>query len=295
MKKFKQHNGSLIVQKSRSYRSDFSESWRIFILNLSPLMKSLLVPFGAIGLILAVLFALWRLSSPVAVLIEGIAALLFILYAVSVAVCITRYLLHDNIDFATRHIRPIPMFHGASRFLVEALNPFYLLVLESSVFAFIVWGGMKLFYIKESLALLAVVAAFIVSVPFTVSFSGMAFSEEHSFKRCLEGARLGFSGFWGTMMLVFLSFLILGTVTLVLFLPIFVINLAISASNTAVSYGDPTDLPNYVYVLHFFLTIILMTTATFSSLIGFISQYLRYYSLLTKKNERDIHREMAEE
>lgn len=290
MKKFKQHGNALIIAKNRSYRSDFSEGWKIFILNLGPLLKSLWVPCCTVGLVLATLFAVWRLSSPVATMIEGVGALLLVLYAFSVIVCMMRHLLHVCFDPATRHILPIRPLRDLRHFLGAALAPFYLLVSELVVVGFIVWGGMNLFNIHPLLIAVPVIVACIVSVPFTVSFSGLVFSDEHSIKRAWEGARMGFSGFWGTLMLIFLSALIVGGITILLFLPIFILNLAISASHTAVSYGDPTDLPDYVYILHFLMTILLMAMATFCCLIAFFPQYLRYFSLLTRKKEKEEHR-----
>jgi hypothetical protein len=289
MKKPKQHNNTLIISKSRSYRSDFNEGWKIFILNIPALLKSLWVPCCAAGVVLAILFAVWRLSSPVAAAIEGVVALLLILYIISVMTCATGHLLRTRIDLTTRRIQPVRPLKDLLCFCSAALSPFYLLVVEFVVLGLIAWGGTKLFNVNPSLVSVAVALALIVSVPFAVSFSGLVFSEEHSMKRLWEGARLSFSNFWGTLMLVFLSLLIVGIIIMLLFLPIFILNLAISASHAAVTYGDPTDLPNYVYVLHFFITVLLMSMAAFSCLIGIFPQYLHYFSLLTKKKEKQEH------
>lgn len=284
--KQKPHSRPLVLRKSRSYRAGFNEAWSLLVSNLMPLLRSLALPSLIIGLVLAVLFALWRVSSPVAAITEGALALLLVLYVAAVMICIVRRLVTQNLDFETRRIRPVKAIKGSVEFVGEALTPFYALVVFTVVLALLAFGAVKAMSVSPYLIIPFIILALLLSVPWNLTLSALLYSDEGTWPCIKNGFRRSWRSFGSTLMLVFLSVVLLGIIFCIAYLPLFILNLAITASGAAVAYGDPTDLPSSVYVLHFALSVILMGFVAFACLIWLLPQWLHFFSILAGEDDR---------
>lgn len=282
----KRDNKVLVLRKSRSYRADFAEALSLFVTNGPALLRSLLLPALMVGLVLAVLFALWRVSGPAAIVAESVVALLLVLYGLSVLMCILRHLVSENLDLSARRLTPVKTLKAPLPVLGEALTTFYALVVFAVVLGLLAFGAVKTMSVSPFLIIPFVVVAFLLAVPWNLTLSALLYSDDGAWRCVKDGFRWSRRSFGSTLMLVFLSTVILALVACIAFLPLFVLNLAISASNAAVACGDPTDLPSYVYVVHFVLSVLLMGIVAFASLVWLLPQWLHYYSVLTREDDR---------
>ena len=159
-------------------------------------------------------------------------------------------------------------------------------MIQSAIFFLLVWGGFLLWSISPfCLIPVALIVVFLL-VPFNLSIDSLQLDGI----KFLQSVKNGFTYlryFASTLTVIFLAFLFILLVSAVCVLPVFILNQAISASDMAVFYGDPTDLPDSIYIIHFFLCVVSFTVITFSLTFWFLTQYFHDFSLLKKEEERN--------
>ncbi|MFA6819380.1 MAG: hypothetical protein WCR53_02375 [Bacteroidaceae bacterium] len=289
MKNSKQNKPVCILFKSRSYRANFNEALEFLTANIKTFIVSLFPPAVATGLLLATLFVIFRHTAGHSfIIVTGIGVLL-ITYFTAVLRQGLKEMMKDY--QRTNTVRQLHWKKDTKTVLLGALTSFYLLFLQviilCALIALTALLHVKLVYV---LSPVIVVILFLI-VPFNLSLNQLQYGEGNFFQSIINGFKSTVHYYGSTLILLFISLCVFLLVFAICYLPIFILNLSIAASNEAVSLGDPTDLPMSVFVLHFILSLILLSIIHFSSLLWALPQYFHYFSLLKKDEERKKEQE----
>ena len=280
----KQNKSAIILLKSRSYRANVKEAFHLFASNMKSFFLSLFpFPFFA-GLVVAMLSVITRNVSNWLFWLSLCVAWIILVYLIAVFRQAFVYMLTDFGELQT--IKKISWRKPEWKIFRQALPTFYLLMIQSAIFFLLVWRGILLWSISPfCLIPVALIVVFLL-VPFNLSIDSLQL-DGIKFLQSVKNGFMYLRYFASTLTVIFLAFLFILLVSAVSVLPVFILNQAISASDMAVFYGDPTDLPDSIYIIHFFLCVVLFTVITFSLTFWFLTQYFHYFSLLKKEEERN--------
>ena len=284
MNKIKQSRPVYVLFKSRSYRADYNESVSLLMTNIKTFLFSLFPPAVASGLVFAVVFILLRHAAGYALVAEAGIALLLLAFLVA----LLRQVLNEMMkDFPqTNALKRIKWKTDVKGLLRNTLKPFYLLLLQLLVCIALFAVGYSM-QGKSVWVWLPVAAAVVfLVVPFNLSLNSLQYSGTGFLPAIVQGFKSVRHYYGSTLILLFLSLIVLALVSVLCFLPIFILNMAISASNEALALGDLSDLPTSVYVWHFVLSLVLFAVMQFSLLLWAFPQYFHHFSLMRKEADR---------
>lgn len=268
----------------RSYRKSFQGSLDFLFTNIKTFFQSLWQPCLFVGLVLALLFVVIRVSSNTLIIAECGVSLLLILLALAIIYKIVAQMVFQYNE--TNELKPFYLKKNFGKVFRESLNIFFLFVLEFAIFILLTYGtfivSIKNFYVW----ILLLFVCMILIVPFALAQGAILISNKSFFKSIKSGLIFCKHYFGSTLILLILSGLVDGIVFIILYLPLIILNLSISASNHALSIGDPSDLPFSVYVIHFILTLVLMSVFVFCLLIPILSKIFHYGSVIRNEQER---------
>ena len=289
MKNSKQNKSTYVLLKSRSYRANFNEALDFLISNMKVLIVSLFPPAVLTGLLLAVFFIIFRHTEGRTTMILSAVAVLFVTYFTAVLRQGLTEIMKGYSE--TNVVTPLHWKKQTKSILIGALNSFYLLFLQvvilGALLSLIIFLHIKFIYVFVPVVF---VILFLI-VPFNLSLNQLQYGERRFLPSVVKGFKSIKHYYGSTLILLFISLSVIVLVFVVCYLPIFILNLTIAASNEALSYGDPSDLPNMVYVFHFILSLILLSVVHFSLLVWALPQYFNHFSLLKKEEERKKEQE----
>lgn len=281
--KTKQNRAILVLGKSRSYRASFREAANLIVSNLKTLFLSL-YPFPVVmGLTGALLSEFSNVDIPV--YLVGLVIFAFLVVSMREAFsCMMK-------DFQqTQKLKKIVWKTDWKGILIRSLVPFYLLVAQLAICVALTVGAVVCVNYHPGwfwgVVAIVVVLALVLCVPFNITLNYAQLSNFGFVKAAVRGFVAMRRHYGPTLMLLFMSLLIVGGMCMVCYLPILVLNMAMSASEVAVSFGDATDLPSSLYVVRFLLCIILFSLMGFLLLLWFVPQYLHHYSMEKKEDDR---------
>jgi hypothetical protein len=277
------------LYRSRSYAKSFKESWQTLLPNVDAVSVSLSPLAVLSGLTVALLFVTWRYSGALWMCLEGLLAFLVLSLLYSWTGVVVRKLLTDRMDADTRRISRMPWRGVFGLFPGEVLMPFYMSVFVGVVIGSLIYGTYLVAGISLWLLPLSVVVAFILLVPCIMSYYQVR-QFGHPFAKALRsGLKLGTRYYASTLMMSLVCLLVLAVCASVCFLPLFILNMAVHASNVAVMFGDTGDLPTSVLVLHFFLTWLLVALSVLLSAWLWMMPFTHHVcSVKTKEEERKL-------
>jgi len=289
MKNLKEKKSVYVLSKSRSYRANFNEALEFLTSNIKTFIVSLFSPAVATGLLLAFVFIIFRHIGEHFVMVLSGFSILLVTYFTAVLRQGLKEIMKNYQQ--TNIVSRLHWKKDMKTVLLGALPVFYLLFLQvvilCALIALAVFLHIKLVYmlfVVLSIALLLI-------VPFNLSLNQLQYGDCGFFQSIVKGFKSAKHYYGSTLILLFISLCVFLLIFVVCYLPIFILNLTIAASNEALSLGDPTDLPVSVYVWHFILSLALLSIVHFSSLIWAMPQYFHYFSLLKKDEERKKEQE----
>lgn len=289
MKNSKQNKSVYVLFKSRSYRANFNEALELLTANIKTFIVSLFPPALATGLMLAVLFIIFRHIGGRSLIIVASIAILLITYFTAILRQGLKEMMKDYPQ--TNTVRQLHWKKDTKTVLLGALTSFYLLFLQVVILCALITLT-ALLHVKLIYVLVpAILVILFLVVPFNLSLNQLQYGDSNFFQSSVNGFKSTAHYYGSTLILLFISLSVFLLVFAICYLPIFILNLTIAASNEAVSLGDATDLPTAVFVLHFILSLVLLSIVHFSSLFWAVPQYFHYFSLLKKNEERKKEQE----
>ncbi len=286
--KTKQNKAILVIVKSRSYRASFQEAANLIVSNLKALCVSLF-PFPlAIGIVGAALLQL--AGAGIVSLAASIVVFSFVVSMFCTAFC------QMMKDFGkTQALEKISWKKDFKAIALKSLTPFYLLLLQTAFWAALAIGTTVCIGLRPGWAIaIGGAAALIVvalCVPFNISLGCAWFSGLGFVKAALRGFTAMRHHYGTTLMLLFMSFIVIAVTCIIGYTPLLILDRAVEASETAVSFGDPTDMPSLIYVVRFVLRLVLFTLMASMLLIWLVPLYLHHFSMQKKNEERKKEQE----
>ena len=137
------------------------------------------------------------------------------------------------------------------------------------------------YYINvPAVIVIALLLIIFLQVPFTLATYYQALKETPVVASLKYGFRNSFRHFGATFFLLFISTIIICTLSFIFCMPLEILSLSINLSDIAAMQGDPTDIPSYILTVYYFLAIVLLTISNYFLLITIIPQILHVSSLL---------------
>ena len=273
--------------RSRSSQACLCESWHTLLSDLGAVVCSLWLPAAIMGLNAALLFIVLRYSNESMMLIEMIVALvmfaaLLVWTGETVGQLLTVYLDPDS-----RPVERIKLKGIVALLSSERLPAFYTLLFVLFMEGVFLYGSyillsVSLWFVPVVIVLLSIATVWLWTVYYRVRCM-----RETCLHALVSGVKLAFRYFTSSwMMLLSTTFLTLIS-TAVVFMPLFVLNMAIHASNEAAMYGDAVNLPSSVFVYHFVLSWLLVSIiAICLACFWMIPHTYHAYSLEAKEQQR---------
>ncbi len=282
MKYYTSASDALRLNQSRSYRQVISDALNLCTTHVVAFFKGLWPLSFGIGLVIAMVLLLMRLSATQVQLVSTIvvgALILLLLAAVYMAV--TADLLRAQVDGLVspslkRHLKA---------YLKRSFSVYLLLVIQTVV---LVGLGLLTFKYSDAHIYLWLAYALVVlmlSVPFSLSLAHSCLIHSSALKSLAWGFKRMNQNFGSTLFVNFATG-VLGVIFVVLCcLPVLVLNIVFAASDLAVALGDTTDLPSAIYVLHFVLSMVLSAVSTISLAVYSVAIILQHYSVVHRQTE----------
>ena len=286
--KTKQNRPILVIGKSRSYRASFQDAANLIVSNLKTLCVSLF-PFPlAIGIVGAVLLQL--AGAGIVSLAVGIVVFSFAVSMFCTAFC------QMMKDFGkTQVLEKISWKKDFKAIALKSLSPFYLLLLQTAFWAALAIGTTVCIGLRPGWAVAisgaAVLIVVALCVPFNISLGCAWFSGLGFVKSALRGFTAMRHHYGPTLMLLFMSVIVIAVACIIGCTPLLILDRAVDASETAISFGDPTDMPSLIYVVRFILRLVLFSLMAFMLLLWLVPLYLHHFSMQKKDEERKKEQE----
>jgi hypothetical protein len=270
------------LNQSRSYRQVISDTFNLCTTHITAFFKGLWPLALGIGLVMALVLLLIRLSAtPVQLLSTLVVGVLIGLLLAAVYMTVTTDLLRAQVEGLVspslkRHLKT---------YLQRSLPVYLLLVIQTAVLV-----GLGLLSFKYSdahlyLWLAYVIVVLMLSVPFSLSLAHSCLTHSSALKSLAWGFKRMNQSFGSTLFVNFATG-ILGVIFVALYcLPVLVLNIVFAASDQAVALGDTTDLPSAIYVLHFVLAMVLSAVSTISLAVYSVAIVLQHYSVAHRQAE----------
>ena len=280
----KKQNGPIFVLlKYRSWRNSFKESMELLFTNIKTFLISLALPCLVIGIVTALFFVEFRSSDGGWAYAELAISVVIILFCLSAIRETIRLLMLEYSE--TKNLTTFNWKRKWKSLMVDALPPFYEMVVQA-ILIFLLLAVIirwNLWYVQLIVGLVLILLVVPLNIVLNLQHFGQL-SLIDAFKRT---AKLSLRYFGSTWMLLFVSIILIALTVCLFFLPVFILNMAISASNAAVLYGDPSDLPSSILWIHFFLSLLLISIVSFSACFWLLPQYFHHFSMMKNEAERE--------
>jgi len=291
--KTKQKQTTYPLFEERSYRKCFSDATNLLMAEMAVFFHAFWLPSLLAGIIVSALIFV-PIQAPLAVmfLIFAVGVVLFIFVLANSLKGQTQMLKKYNMALADNpEVALLPLtLKGLMKNVSESLGAFYLLVVQFAVLAVLAFATYELvqhfntFYPWVGFGLIAL----FLMIPFNLSLSHQLYLDGNLFVSLKWAFQRTLRHFGSTLVLLVLSFIFIAILGFFCYLPLFVLNMAMGASDASVMLGDPTDLPVYVPVLRMLLGILLLGVVSFSLLLWSLPQAFHFCSLRTREQNKTV-------
>lgn len=267
-----------VLDKIRIYRKIVADAYSLLIAHTRTLFVSVWPICFFTGMMLTVCCYCAHQDN---VLLSYIADTLFFLLGLLMVALMIQVLNQVLKGYDNQEVM-LPYKYGKqslSSLLAHSLGSWVILLSNCVLGAAILF--LAVFFFPQLTVVMVIACLFIgfLQVPFTLGLFRHAVLAQPVAASLRYGFCRTFRYFGSTLFLLFVSGVLFGLLGFVLCLPLEVLDLSISQSDFAVASGDPTDIPAYIYILYYMLSIFLFTILSYLLLIPVIPQILHARSL----------------
>jgi|GEM_PF-5906921 len=264
-----------ILRKKRNYRNVVADTYSLMISKTRTLFLSVYPLCLFMGLITTIMLFAMR-TTPFLQYVYSIVCALMFVFITSLLIHIVKKVLSE---YSSHDTMGRFCYKNDFKNLIRPASMTSTVILFDALVSFALISGS--YYINvPAVIVIALLLIIFLQVPFTLATYYQALKETPVVASLKYGFRNSFRHFGATFFLLFISTIIICTLSFIFCMPLEILSLSINLSDIAAMQGDPTDIPSYILTVYYFLAIVLLTISNYFLLITIIPQILHVSSLL---------------